>query len=118
MSIPITITENAKTRLIKMLALEPDATGMTLSIAKNKGCGGNEYKWGHVKEAPMAHDVLPVTDTFSLYIPVLDSFNLFGMTIDFTEDTLGNAKFEFLNPNETGRCGCGESVSFGKSGPG
>ena len=114
MSIPIALTENAKTRLTKMLALEPGATGLTLSIAKNKGCGGNEYKWGHVKEAPAGHDVVPVADGFALYIPMLDSFNLFGMTIDFTEDKLGNAKFEFLNPNETGRCGCGESVSFDK----
>ena len=114
MSIPITITENAKIRLTNMLALDPDATGLTLSIAKNKGCGGNEYKWGHTKEIPAAHDVVPVTEKFALYIPVLDSFNLFGMTIDFTEDKLGNAKFEFLNPNETGRCGCGESVSFAK----
>lgn len=112
MSIPLTITENAKERLTKMLAMEPGAIGLSLSIAKNKGCGGNEYKWGHVKEMPVAHDVVPVTDTFSLYIPVLDSFNLFGMTIDFAEDNLGNAKFEFKNPNETGRCGCGESVSF------
>lgn len=113
MSIPVTITETAKIRLAKILALEPGATGLTLSIAKNKGCGGNEYKWGHIKEIPAGHDVVPVTDAFSLYIPVVDSFNLFGMTIDFTEDKLGNAKFEFLNPNETGRCGCGESVSFG-----
>lgn len=112
MSIPITITDNAKTRLTKMLALEPGATGLTLSIAKNKGCGGNEYKWGHVKDVPVGHDVVPVTEAFALYIPVLDSFNLFNMTIDFTEDNLGNAKFEFLNPNETGRCGCGELVSF------
>lgn len=112
MSIPIIITDNAKTRLTKMLALELGATGLTLSIAKNKGCGGNEYKWGHVKDVPAGHDVVPVTESFSLYIPVMDSFNLFNMTIDFTEDNLGNSKFEFINPNETGRCGCGESVSF------
>lgn len=114
MQIPLIITEDAKARLVKMLALEPDAVAMTLSIAQNKGCGGNEYKWGHVKQAPAGHDEVTVDGGFKLYIPVTDSLNLFGTTIDFKEDKIGNAKFEFINPNETGRCGCGESVSFGK----
>lgn len=114
MQIPITITENAKTRLNKMLTLEPGAVGMTLSIAQNKGCGGNEYKWGHVKDVPAGHDEVIVEGAFKLYIPMMDSLNLFGTVIDFKEDSIGNARFEFSNPNETGRCGCGESVSFGK----
>lgn len=117
MHIPITITENAKARLVKMLGFEPGAIGMTLSIAQNKGCGGNEYKWGHVKEAPAGCDEVTVDGNFKLYIPVMDSLNLFGTTIDFKEDNIGNARFEFSNPNETGRCGCGESVSFGKPKP-
>lgn len=114
MQIPITITADAKARLKKMLAFEEGATGMTLSIAQNKGCGGNEYKWGHVKEAPAGHDEVVIEDNFKLYIPMMDSLNLFGTIIDFKEDNIGNARFEFSNPNETGRCGCGESVSFGK----
>jgi iron-sulfur cluster assembly protein len=38
---------------------------------------------------------------------------LFGMQVDYVSDALGNAKFEFANPNETGRCGCGESFHVG-----
>lgn len=117
MQIPLTITEDAKARLKKMLALDPAATAMTLSIAQNKGCGGNEYKWGHVQAAPTGHDEVVVEGEFKLYIPMMDSLNLFGTTIDFKEDSIGNARFEFNNPNETGRCGCGESVSFGKPNP-
>jgi len=30
--------------------------------------------------------------------------------MDFVQDRLG-ASFKFSNPNETGRCGCGESFT-------
>jgi len=44
-----------------------------------------------------------------LYIPKVHSWMLFGMTVDYGVDELGSARFEFSNPNESGRCGCGES---------
>jgi iron-sulfur cluster assembly protein len=37
---------------------------------------------------------------------------LLGTEMDFVEDRLG-ACFKFANPNETGRCGCGESFTVG-----
>ena len=35
---------------------------------------------------------------------------LLGTEMDFVEDPLG-AAFKFTNPNEAGRCGCGESFT-------
>ena len=35
---------------------------------------------------------------------------LLGTEMDFVEDRLG-AAFKFNNPNEAGRCGCGESFT-------
>ena len=35
---------------------------------------------------------------------------LSGMTIDYQKKGL-NEGFEFVNPNESGRCGCGESFT-------
>jgi iron-sulfur cluster assembly protein len=35
---------------------------------------------------------------------------LIGTEMDFVEDRLG-ASFTFRNPNEAGRCGCGESFT-------
>lgn len=113
-TIPATVTEIAKQRLLSMAG---GKSGVTLSIAKGKGCGGNEYKWGaFVDEAPAAHEAIQVTDSFSIYVPFIDSFNMFGMTIDYGADEnqkmLGSENFKFSNPNETGRCGCGVSVTF------
>jgi iron-sulfur cluster assembly protein len=36
---------------------------------------------------------------------------LLGTRLDFAADTL-QASFTFQNPNQTGTCGCGESVSI------
>lgn len=116
-TIPVTLTDNAKNRILSLAAKNPDAVGLTLAIAKGKGCGGNEYKWGtFVAGAVEGHEVIPVTEGFNIYVPTIDSFNMFGMTIDYGPDenahAVGNESFKFLNPNEAGRCGCGVSVTF------
>ncbi|MCM2344896.1 MAG: hypothetical protein NDJ24_10095, partial [Alphaproteobacteria bacterium] len=82
-----------------------------------KGCGGNEYKWGQfVQAVPEGHEQIKLTDDFSIFVPVIDSFNLFGITIDFGPEenakNVGSECFKFINPNEAGRCGCGVSVTF------
>jgi Fe-S cluster assembly iron-binding protein IscA len=41
-----------------------------------------------------------------------DMLKLFGAQIDYIEDELGNRRIEISNPNETGKCGCGKSVTF------
>ena len=112
--IPASVTDAAKQRLLSMAGDKP---GIVLSIAKGKGCGGNEYKWGDfVTDAPAGHESIPVTDKFTIYVPFIDSFNMFGMTIDYGPDgnqkMLGSENFKFVNPNETGRCGCGVSLIF------
>jgi iron-sulfur cluster assembly protein len=45
-----------------------------------------------------------------VYIPKTNSWMLFGMEIGFQQGNLQSG-FTFTNPNETGRCGCGESFS-------
>ncbi len=113
--IPITLTGAAKARIQELTARHEGAAGLTLRIARGKGCGGNEYKMDFADGVPPGHDRIDVADGVALYIPMSDSFMMFGMTIDFGEDDMGNAKFLFTNPNETGRCGCGESFSIEKT---
>jgi iron-sulfur cluster assembly protein len=53
-----------------------------------------------------------VVDTDGVKV-VVDSkavMHLIGSEMDFVQDRLG-ASFKFNNPNETGRCGCGESFT-------
>ena len=112
MDVPITLTENAKEQLAKLSAQEDGAVGILLSVAQGRGCGGNEYRMAHLFEEVPGLDKIEVSDSYALYIPVSDSFMMFGMNIDYAKDGIGNENFVMSNPNEKGRCGCGESFSL------
>jgi len=45
---------------------------------------------------------------FSVFVDQKDHTYLDGLTLDFVKEGLSEG-FKFLNPNEAGRCGCGES---------
>jgi iron-sulfur cluster assembly protein len=111
LSVPITLTDAAKARIRALTAKGGDAQGVVLRIAKGKGCGGNEYRMEHLKGDAKGYDRVDAGEGAALFVPVTDSFLMFGMTIDYGRDELGNEKFLFSNPNETARCGCGESFS-------
>lgn len=112
---PLTISEAAKNRLRQITAQKPGVAGVLLRIAKGKGCGGNEYRMEYMEEDKPGFDKVDAGDGAVLYIPMTDSLYLFNTSIDFTEDELGNNRFLFTNPNEAGRCGCGESFSLDKN---
>ena len=107
---PITITDNAARQIAALMQDAPDNTlGVKLAI-KQTGCSGHSYAMDYIaqgddlsKDEPFEHNGA------TLYIPKLHSWMLFGMTVDYITDDLGNARFDFINPNEAGRCGCGES---------
>lgn len=107
---PIQITENASTQIQSLLSGAPEGTkGLRLTV-KPTGCSGNSYAMEFIK----ADDDLSGDDKFEasgseLYIPKMHSWMLFGMAVDYIVDELGNSRFDFSNPNESGRCGCGES---------
>lgn len=110
-NMPITLTQNAIDHIHDRLSDKPDKIGIRLYIKDGKGCGGSEYAMEYVDQAPPSHDKIEMGGAI-LFIPMMDSFRLFGTVIDYGEDDIGNTKFLFNNPNETGKCGCGESVSF------
>lgn len=109
MTQPISITPEAAKAIITKTATKDGAIGLKLAI-KTTGCSGNSY----VMEYAMTED-LAVDDKIEqggavLYIPKTNSWMLFGMEIGFSEDKMSSG-FTFTNPNESGRCGCGESFS-------
>jgi len=107
---PIEITDKAEAQILKLLSDAPVGTqGVRLTV-KPTGCSGNSYSMEFIKpdEALTADDKFE-SENASLYIPKVHSWMLFGMSVDYIIDELGNARFDFSNPNESGRCGCGES---------
>lgn len=104
----ISLTESAKQRFKQQLEQRGKGIGILLGV-KETGCSGYAYtidfadKWN-------SNDYLLICDGLYVYITE-DAFKyLDGMTIDYKKQGL-NEKFEFINPNEKARCGCGESFT-------
>lgn len=112
LNVPIQLTENAKEKIKTLTLEEKGAIGLKLYIAQGKGCGGNEYVMEHITEEEAGLDKIIIDNDIALYVPVTDSFMMFGMIIDHGMDQIGNEQFMFSNPNEAGRCGCGQSFAM------
>lgn len=91
------------------MATDASATGFRLSLTK-KGCGDGKYSAVLAAE-PNPKDLVVEHQGVKLFIDVGAQLQLFGMEIDY-QDTPFASGLVFNNPNETGRCGCGESPIF------
>lgn len=106
----IQITDNAAAQIKTLMESAPEgAVGLRLSV-KATGCSGNSYKMEYASDKIELDDLIESNAT-QIYIPKIYSWMLIGTTIDYITDELGNARFEFTNPNEVSRCGCGESFT-------
>ncbi len=91
-----------------------DSAAIHLRIAAGKGCGGHEYKMDPIATWNDAdpHLYIQASDRLRLTLDPADFMKLFGMEIDYITDALGNRRIDIRNPNEKGRCGCGQSPAF------
>jgi len=77
---------------------------------KNAGCAGQSYTLNYVEQAITGDD--HVSDKgVEVFIEPKATLFLLGTVMDFEEDKLKSG-FTFKNPNQTGECGCGESVQL------
>ena len=75
---------------------------------KNAGCAGMAYTLDYVTE-PVKGDDHVSEKGVEVFIEPKATMFLLGTVMDF-EETKMSAGFTFKNPNQTGACGCGESV--------
>ena len=74
---------------------------------RTKGCSGMSYTL-EFADAQQPMDEVVETDGVKLLIDPKASLFLIGTQMDYVEEKLKSG-FVFTNPNEKGRCGCGES---------
>jgi iron-sulfur cluster assembly protein len=74
---------------------------------RTKGCSGMSYTL-EFADAPQPMDEVVETGGVKLLIDPKASLFLIGTEMDYVEEKLKSG-FVFTNPNEKGRCGCGES---------
>jgi iron-sulfur cluster assembly protein len=77
---------------------------------KNAGCAGMAYTLDYVAEPVKGDD--HVSDRgVDVFVEPKATMFLLGTVMDFEESKM-SAGFTFKNPNQTGACGCGESVQL------
>ena len=82
--------------------------GMLLRVdVSTKGCSGMSYCMEWVPE-PGPGDEVVVNQGLTVLVDRKASLFLIGTMMDYETKDLSSG-FTFVNPNEKGRCGCGES---------
>lgn len=103
----LTITTAAAERIKTLLEGRGKPTyGIRIGV-RSKGCTGLSYTLEFADEMGPYDDVVEAHGVKVLIDPKAVMFIL-GSQMDYVQDKL-SAGFVFENPNEKGRCGCGES---------
>ena len=106
---PIQITDAAASRINEIVA---KATKPVLGVrvgVSNKGCSGKSYLVEYAEELRKFEDVVEHNGA-KVFIDPKAVMYLLGSELDYRESKMESG-FVFTNPNEKGRCGCGESFS-------
>lgn len=102
----ITITEQAAAKIQQNLARRGKGLGIRLGV-KTTGCSGLAYVLEYVDQ-PKKEDMSFVDNSIHVFVDPKSLAYIDGVEIDYVRKGL-NEGFEFTNPQEKDRCGCGES---------
>ncbi len=106
----VTVTDEAFAQIKELLQSRSEACeGIRVGV-RTRGCSGMSYTIEYAvkdKNITKFDDVI-IRDGVSIFIDPKASMFLIGSQMIFKTDEL-NSGFDFINPNEKGRCGCGES---------
>ena len=107
MSQIIKLSDNAASRIKEIMSgAQKDSIGVRVSV-KSGGCAGMSYVMEYSKEINPSDEVIEDKGV-KVFIDPKAIMYLLGTEMDYKEENF-SSQFVFLNPNETERCGCGES---------
>jgi len=102
----ITATEIAATKIKQQLEQRGKGLGIKIGV-KTTGCSGLAYTLEFVDQIDQTYAIFDANGAH-IYIDPKHVPYLQGLEIDWVKKGL-NEGFEFVNPQEKDRCGCGES---------
>jgi iron-sulfur cluster assembly accessory protein len=107
----MTLTDAAAARVRTLMDKAPSEgdkpiLGLRVGV-KSRGCSGMSYFVEYATEQKKFEDVVEDKGVRIFVDPSATMF-LIGSEMDWVEDRM-QSSFVFRNPNEKGRCGCGES---------
>ena len=103
----IKLSDNAANRIKEIMSkAENTAIGVRIGV-KSGGCAGMSYVMEYAKEAKKNEEVIEDKGV-KVFIDSNAIMYLLGTEMDYKKEQFSSS-FVFKNPNETERCGCGES---------
>lgn len=103
----LSLTAGASENIKKLLLSRgKPSKGIRIGV-RTRGCSGLSYTLEYADEIHSLDEVVSTTD-FKIFIDPKAVMFLLGTEMDYIEEKLQSG-FVFTNPNEKGKCGCGES---------
>ena len=103
----IKLSQNAAKRIKEIMSeAENKAIGVRVGV-KSGGCAGMSYIMEYAKDIKPNEEIVEDKGVKVLIDPKAVMY-LLGTEMDYKKDNF-SSQFVFKNPNETERCGCGES---------
>ena len=110
MSSIIKLSDNAAARIKEIMSnAEKESLGVRVSV-KTGGCAGMSYVMEYTKEANPNDEVIEDKGV-KVFVDSAAVMYLLGTEMDYKQEEMSST-FVFNNPNETERCGCGESFKI------
>ena len=104
----INVTESAEKEISKLMEDEVDGSFVRISV-KAGGCSGLSYDLTFDDELKEGDEVFD--SVVKLVTDVRSMLYIINMTLDYSGGINGKG-FQFINPNATRTCGCGESFAI------
>ncbi len=106
----ITLSDNAAKRNKEIMSSADDnSVGVRVGV-KSGGCAGMSYVMEYTKEANPNDEIIEDKGV-KVFIDPSAVMYLLGTEMDYKKEEFSSS-FVFKNPNETERCGCGESFKI------
>ncbi len=106
----ITVSNSAATRIKEIMSKdEKNSLGVRVGV-KSGGCAGMSYIMEYAKEINPNDEVIEDKGV-KVFIDAGAIMYLLGKEMDYKKEEFSST-FVFKNPNETERCGCGESFKI------
>ena len=106
----MTLTPRAAERVRAIMASKgPDIAGLKIGV-KRGGCAGMEYTMTWADKIEKFDEVVE-QDGARVIVDPQAVLYLLGTEMDYKTEKLSST-FVFNNPNQSGACGCGESVNL------
>ena len=106
----IKLSDNAASRIKEIMSgAEKESLGVRVSV-KSGGCAGMSYVLEYLKEVNPNDEIIEDKGV-KVFIDSAAVMYLLGTGMDYKKEEFSST-FVFNNPNETERCGCGESFKI------